>query len=195
MIHRLYLAAQGTLAISCTMTSINLSIGGESTFGHLPEEDFNFQRKFSTPKEHLMREARALVNLTVQVGYQNLPLLSRPQDTESGSWMILKELVSRTREAQRSRSSGPKERRNWSELGETGRAWATEMFLVAQISKSLGNLIAAIRRDGWANVPLNFKQVKYAALDACVGFDIARKCYQLAGYNTHVDRLNVSLLE
>jgi hypothetical protein len=52
--------------------------------------------------------------------------------------------------------------------------------------------ITAIRRDGWANVPLNFKQVKYAALDAHVGFEIARKCYQLAGYNTYVDHLNVS---
>jgi hypothetical protein len=44
--------------------------------------------------------------------------------------------------------------------------------------------IAATRRDGWSNVLLNFKQVKYAALDAHIGFEIATKCYQLAGYNT-----------
>jgi hypothetical protein len=74
MIHHLYLAAQGTLAIRCTMASINLSIGGESTFGHLPEEDFNFQREFSTPKKLLMREARALVNLTVQGGNRELAI-------------------------------------------------------------------------------------------------------------------------
>jgi ribonuclease D len=55
--------------------------------------------------------------------------------------------------------------------------------------------IAAIRRDGWANVPLSFEQVKYATLDARLGFKIARKCFQLAGYNTNVDRLNVALLE
>jgi hypothetical protein len=55
--------------------------------------------------------------------------------------------------------------------------------------------IAAIRREGWANVSLSFEQVKYAALDARLGFEIARKCFQLARYNTHVDRLNVSLIE
>jgi hypothetical protein len=54
--------------------------------------------------------------------------------------------------------------------------------------------IVAIRRDGWANVPLSFEQVKYAALDARLGFEIARKCFELAGYNTHVDHLNVALL-
>jgi hypothetical protein len=55
--------------------------------------------------------------------------------------------------------------------------------------------IAAIRRDGWANVPFSFEQLKSAALDARLGFEIAMKCFQLVGYNTHVDRLNVSLLE
>jgi hypothetical protein len=55
--------------------------------------------------------------------------------------------------------------------------------------------IAAIRRDGWADVPLSFEQVKYAALDARLGFEIARKCFQLARYNTHVDRLIVALFE
>jgi hypothetical protein len=34
-----------------------------------------------------------------------------------------------------------------------------------------------------------------AALDARLGFLIARKCFQLARYNTHVDRLNIALLE
>jgi hypothetical protein len=55
--------------------------------------------------------------------------------------------------------------------------------------------IEAIRREGWADVPLSFEQVKYAALDTHLGFEIAKMCFQLAGYNTHVDRLNVALLE
>jgi hypothetical protein len=55
--------------------------------------------------------------------------------------------------------------------------------------------IAAIKTDGWADVPLSFEQVKYANLDARLEFEIARKCFQLVGYNTHVDRLNVALLE
>jgi hypothetical protein len=54
--------------------------------------------------------------------------------------------------------------------------------------------IAAIRREGWADVPLIFEQVKCAALDSRLGFEIATKCFQLAGYNTHVDRLNVALI-
>jgi hypothetical protein len=44
--------------------------------------------------------------------------------------------------------------------------------------------IAAIRREGWPDIPLSFEQVKYAALDARLGFEIARKCFQLAGYKT-----------
>jgi ribonuclease D len=55
--------------------------------------------------------------------------------------------------------------------------------------------IAAIRRGGWDNAPLRFEQVKYAALDARLGFKIARKYFQLVGYNTHVDCFNVALLE
>jgi hypothetical protein len=45
--------------------------------------------------------------------------------------------------------------------------------------------IAAIKREGWAHVLLSFQQVKYASLDTCLGFKIARKCFQFAGYNTH----------
>jgi hypothetical protein len=52
-----------------------------------------------------------------------------------------------------------------------------------------------MRRYGCADVPLSFEQVKYAALDALLEFEIARQCFQLAGYNTHLDRLNVALLE
>jgi hypothetical protein len=52
-------------------------------------------------------------------------------------------------------------------------------------------MIASNKRDGCANVPLTFGQVKYAALDARLGFEIARKCFQLDVYNTHVDCLNV----
>jgi hypothetical protein len=44
---------------------------------------------------------------------------------------------------------------------------------------------------GWAKVPLSFEQVSYAALDARLGFDIARSYWKLKGYNSHVDRLNI----
>jgi hypothetical protein len=43
----------------------------------------------------------------------------------------------------------------------------------------------------WANVPLSFEQVLYAALDARLGFEIARSYRKLQGYNSHVDRLNI----
>ena len=55
--------------------------------------------------------------------------------------------------------------------------------------------IAATRRSWWGNSPLRFDQVMYAALDTLLGFEIARKCCHLAGYNIHVDRLNVVALE
>lgn len=44
---------------------------------------------------------------------------------------------------------------------------------------------------GWGNVPLSYEQVKYAALDARLGFEIARRHWKLHGYNSHVDRLNI----
>jgi hypothetical protein len=44
---------------------------------------------------------------------------------------------------------------------------------------------------GWAKVPLSFKQVLYTALDARLGFEIARSYWKLQGYNSHVDRLNI----
>ncbi|XP_051197345.1 uncharacterized protein [Lolium perenne] len=44
---------------------------------------------------------------------------------------------------------------------------------------------------GWANVPLSFEQVRYATLDACLGFEMAKSFWQLVGYNSHVDRLNI----
>jgi hypothetical protein len=65
-------------------------------------------------------------------------------------------------------------------------------YIQTELSKN-DPKIALIRRDGWANVPLTFGQVKYAVLDTLLGFEIARKCFQLAGNNTHVDRLNVAL--
>jgi hypothetical protein len=46
---------------------------------------------------------------------------------------------------------------------------------------------------GWAKVPLSFEQVLYAALDARLGFEIARRHWKLQGYNSHVDRLNISV--
>ncbi|XP_051210764.1 uncharacterized protein [Lolium perenne] len=44
---------------------------------------------------------------------------------------------------------------------------------------------------GWANVPLSYEQVRYAALDARLGFEMARSYWELLGYNSHVDRLNI----
>jgi hypothetical protein len=44
---------------------------------------------------------------------------------------------------------------------------------------------------GWAKVPLSDKQVLYAALDARLGFEIARRHWKLQGYNSHVDHLNI----
>ena len=44
---------------------------------------------------------------------------------------------------------------------------------------------------GWGNVPLSYDQVVYAALDARLGFEIARKWDSLRGYNTENDHLNV----
>jgi ribonuclease D len=42
---------------------------------------------------------------------------------------------------------------------------------------------------GWSNVPLSFEQIKYAALDARLGFEIARRHWNLRGYNTPRERL------
>jgi hypothetical protein len=44
---------------------------------------------------------------------------------------------------------------------------------------------------GWSKVPLSFEQVLYAALDARLGFEIARRQWKLHGYNSHVGRLNI----
>jgi ribonuclease D len=44
---------------------------------------------------------------------------------------------------------------------------------------------------GWSNVPLSFEQIKYAALDARLGFEIARRHWKLRGYNTPGERLNI----
>jgi ribonuclease D len=46
---------------------------------------------------------------------------------------------------------------------------------------------------GWAKVPLSFKQLLYAALDARVGFEIARSYWKLKGYNSNVDHLNLNV--
>jgi hypothetical protein len=46
---------------------------------------------------------------------------------------------------------------------------------------------------GWAKVPLSFNQFLYAALDARLGFEIARSYWKLKGYNSHVDRLNLNV--
>ena len=44
---------------------------------------------------------------------------------------------------------------------------------------------------GWGNVPLSDEQVKYGALDARLGFEIARRHWKLRGYSSNVDRLNI----
>jgi ribonuclease D len=44
---------------------------------------------------------------------------------------------------------------------------------------------------GWGKVPLSFEQVLYAALDARLCFEIARRHWKLQGYNGHVDCLNI----
>lgn len=44
---------------------------------------------------------------------------------------------------------------------------------------------------GWGSIPLSYKQVMYAALDARLAFEIARRYWNLHGYNSHVDRLNI----
>jgi hypothetical protein len=43
----------------------------------------------------------------------------------------------------------------------------------------------------WGKVSLSFEQVLYAALDARLGFKIARRYWKLYRYNSHVDRLNI----
>ena len=47
-----------------------------------------------------------------------------------------------------------------------------------------------LRVFGWGN-PLSPEKVRYAALDARLGFEIARSAWQLDVYNSHVDRLNI----
>ncbi|XP_051211538.1 uncharacterized protein [Lolium perenne] len=44
---------------------------------------------------------------------------------------------------------------------------------------------------GWAIVPLSYEQVRYAALDARLGFEMARRHWMLVGCNSHIDRLNI----
>jgi hypothetical protein len=46
---------------------------------------------------------------------------------------------------------------------------------------------------GWEKVPLRFNQLLYAALDARLGFEIARSYWKLKGYNSHADHLNLNV--
>jgi hypothetical protein len=46
---------------------------------------------------------------------------------------------------------------------------------------------------GWEKVLLSFNQLLYAALDAHLGFEIARSYWKLKGYNSHADRLNLNV--
>jgi hypothetical protein len=46
---------------------------------------------------------------------------------------------------------------------------------------------------GWEKVPLSFNQMLYAALDALLGFEIARSFWKLKGYNSYVDHLKLNV--
>jgi hypothetical protein len=48
-----------------------------------------------------------------------------------------------------------------------------------------------IGRDRWSDYPLRTDKIKYAALDARLGSEIARRCWQLVGYKSFKSRLNV----
>ena len=39
----------------------------------------------------------------------------------------------------------------------------------------------------WANYPLSWRQIQYAALDSRLGFEIARRHWRLLGYNSKFD--------
>ena len=51
----------------------------------------------------------------------------------------------------------------------------------------------SIRCDNWSEYPLDYDHIKYAALDARLGFEIARKYWHLVGYDNIKDRLNVEM--
>jgi hypothetical protein len=51
-----------------------------------------------------------------------------------------------------------------------------------------------IGRDGWSHYPLIIDKIMYAAMDARIDFEIARRFWQLVGYNIPKDHLNVNIL-
>ena len=63
-------------------------------------------------------------------------------------------------------------------------------YLGTNLSKDAPE-IKAVRETGWDSVPLSFEKVTYAALDARIGFELARKFWQLHGYNRVHDINNV----
>jgi hypothetical protein len=62
----------------------------------------------------------------------------------------------------------------------------------ANLLKKGSNLIG---HDGWSKFPLSYDKIKHAALDARLGFEIARRCCQLVRYKSPMDRLNVIPLD
>jgi hypothetical protein len=46
---------------------------------------------------------------------------------------------------------------------------------------------------GWEKVTLSFNQLLYAALDARLGFEIARRYWKLKGYNSRANRLSLNV--
>ena len=51
--------------------------------------------------------------------------------------------------------------------------------------------IKELNRKGWGKFSLSLDRIKYAALDACLGFEIIRKHHRLVGYDSYADHLNV----
>ena len=80
--------------------------------------------------------------------------------------------------------------RNPTNIFSLGLYDLANFYIGTNLSKK-NTKIASIRQEGWDEVPLNVEQIRYAALDARLGFEIARKYWKLVGYNSPQDRLNV----
>ncbi|XP_051221035.1 uncharacterized protein [Lolium perenne] len=50
---------------------------------------------------------------------------------------------------------------------------------------------------GWGDFPLSHKhkQLQYAALNACLGFELGRRHFRALGYSSHMDRLGLNIYE
>jgi hypothetical protein len=59
------------------------------------------------------------------------------------------------------------------------------------LSTYVSLLSATSDADNCSEFSLRFDHIKYAALDARLGFGIARRHYRLVGYNTITGQLNI----